>query len=73
MDILFLPNQTSDKPALIIELKWNKGVEYAINQIKDKNYTQFAKKFGYTGKILLVGISYDAKTKKHLCKIEKLE
>lgn len=70
-DILFLPNQTSAMPALLIELKWNKSAEGAVTQIKNKNYTQFTKKFGYDGDLLLVGINYSTKTKKHTCKIEK--
>ena len=70
-DILFLPNQTSAMPALLIELKWNKSAEGAVTQIKNKNYTQFTKKFGYDGDLLLVGINYSTKMKKHTCKIEK--
>ena len=33
-DILFLPGPESSKPALIIELKWNKSAQGAISQIK---------------------------------------
>lgn len=70
-DILLLPNRTSKKPALLIELKWNKSAEKAVTQIKDKNYAQFTKKFGYEGELLLVGINYSTNSKKHSCKIEK--
>ena len=65
MDILFLPNRFTDKPALLIELKWDKSAEKAITQIKEKNYTQLVKKLGYDGEVLLVGINYSTKTKKH--------
>ena len=70
-DIVFLPKTEyiSGYPALIIELKWNKDANTAINQIKDKNYPEAVKK--YTGNIMLVGINYDKKTKKHNCIIEK--
>ena len=44
-------------------------METAIKQIKDKNYSDTVKQ--YNGDILLVGISYDKKTKKHECVIEK--
>ena len=49
----------------------------AIEQIKEKNYQlRFQGKIGeipvYEGSILAVGISYDKKTKKHSCEVEKL-
>lgn len=52
-----------------MELKWNKNVETAIEQIRTKKYPASIEQ--YTGEILLVGINYDKKTKKHQCKIEK--
>lgn len=58
-------------PVILIELKWNKNVSSAIEQIKRNDYPQALKKYG--GDILLVGINYDAKSKKHTCKIEKYE
>ncbi len=58
-----------DYPVLIVELKWNKNVETAIEQIRTKKYPASIEQ--YTGEILLVGINYDKKTKKHQCKIEK--
>lgn len=70
-DLVFLPRKHSDKPALVVELKWDKNAETAISQIKDKHYTQAIE--SYTGEILLVGINYDKKTKKHECLIEKYE
>ncbi|MDO4337735.1 MAG: AAA family ATPase [Eubacteriales bacterium] len=69
-DILFLPRPTSRKPALLIELKWDKSVEKAITQIVDKQYREILKKFDYEGKVLLIGINYSTKTGKHTCKIE---
>lgn len=57
-------------PALVVELKWNKDSESAIDQIKEKRYPDSIKE--YTDNILLVGINYDKKTKKHECSIEKL-
>lgn len=69
-DILFLPNAGSSKPALLIELKWNKSAGGAVTQIKDNNYTQIMERFHYHGEFLLVGINYSTKTKRHSCKIE---
>lgn len=56
---------------MVIELKWDKTVEGAIEQIKSRNYPQILE--GITGDILLVGINYSKKTKKHSCKIEKYQ
>ena len=72
-DILFLPNATSSKPALLIELKWDKSAPGAILQMKKKNYPQTLKKFKYHGEILLVGINYSTRSKKHTCKIERYQ
>ncbi len=70
-DILFLPRKNSSKPALLIELKWNKSADKAIGQIHEKQYNEVLKKFDYTGELLLVGINYSEKTGKHTCKIER--
>ena len=70
-DVVFFPKKTSSMPLLLIELKWNKTDKGAIRQIKDKNYPQALMDYG--GDILLVGINYDAKNKKHTCKIEEYE
>ena len=70
-DVVYLPKRNSAMPVLLIELKWDKTAEGAIEQIKHRNYPQALA--GYGGDILLVGINYDAKMKKHECKIEKIE
>ncbi len=69
-DLLFVPMRGSDKPALLIELKWDKSAERAVMQIKERDYAKFAGRFDYDGAILLIGINYNSKTKKHTCKIE---
>lgn len=68
-DIAFIPKRTSDKPAMIVELKWDKSADGAIGQIERNQYTETLKE--YKGNILLVGINYDKKTKRHVCRIEK--
>ena len=69
-DIIYIPRKKyPDKPALVIELKWNKSAQGAINQIKEKQYPDTLKNF--SGRILLVGINYNKKTKVHECKIEE--
>jgi hypothetical protein len=69
-DLVFLPKpKHANLPALLVELKWDKGADTAIRQMKEKNYPKAFE--GYTGNILLVGVSYDKKTRKHECVIEK--
>ncbi len=68
-DLVLIPRRNVEAPALVIELKYDKSADAAINQIKRKNYP--AKVAEYTGEILLVGINYDKETKSHFCKIEK--
>ena len=70
-DMVFLPKRTSLNPALIVELKWDKTAEGAISQIKSKGYVSVLKE--YKGNILLVGINYEKKSRKHQCRIEKFE
>ena len=67
-DVVYLPRRNVDKPALVVELKWNKSAEGAIAQIQKRKYASWIE--NYTGEILLVGISYDEK-KGHTCRIEK--
>ncbi|MDE5717118.1 MAG: PD-(D/E)XK nuclease domain-containing protein, partial [Lachnospiraceae bacterium] len=61
----------TDKPALVVELKYDKNAETAIKQIRERRYTQALE--GYSGEILLVGINYDKEKKAHSCVIEKME
>jgi len=56
-DIAFLPLPHTNKPALIVELKYDKSVSAAIQQIKDRQYTQAFE--AYVGEILLVGIKIE--------------
>ena len=68
-DLVMIPRRNVNKPALVVELKFNNTADTAIDQIKRKEYP--AKIAEYSGDILLVGINYDRETKKHTCKIEK--
>jgi hypothetical protein len=66
---VYLPRKHSDKPAMIVELKYNKTAKAAIDQIKEKKYPKSLQ--DYKGNLLLVGINYDKDTKKHSCVIEE--
>ena len=69
-DLVFIPRkQFPDKPALVVELKWNKSAEGAIEQIKRKEYCRSLEE--YEGNLLLVGVNYDKETKEHTCVIEE--
>lgn len=68
--IVFIPKKKSDKPAMIVELKYDAAVQGAIAQIKERNYMEKLEE--YRGNLLLVGICYDKETKKHQCVIEKM-
>lgn len=71
VDMVFLPRNGTALPPIIVELKYDKSIEAAMAQIHDRNYMDCLK--DYTGKMLLVGINYDAKStgKKHNCVIEE--
>lgn len=69
-DVCFIPRKMHfDKPAVIMELKWDKSAKGAISQIKEKQYVDALKE--YQGNLLLVGINYEKDTKTHTCVIEQ--
>lgn len=71
-DMVFLPRSNSpEKPALIVELKWDDSAKGAISQIKERQYVKGLD--GYTGTVFLVGINYNKETKTHECMIEIIE
>ncbi len=69
-DVVYLPRQNVNRPALLTELKWNQSAGGAIAQIKERRYGEWVSE--YTGEILLVGINYDEK-KGHECVIESIQ
>ncbi len=70
-DIVYLPLPNyPNRPVIVVELKWDKGADAAIAQIKKRQYPESLRSF--SGEILLVGIDYDKKTKEHTCVIERL-
>ncbi len=68
-DVVLIPYKNTDSPAVVIELKYEKSAETAIEQIKRKDYCDALQ--GFSGEILLVGVSYDGE-KRHRCVIEKV-
>ena len=74
-DFVFIPRANAGgRPAMVVELKYNKSADTAIKQIKENRYHGALS--GYSDKILLVGISYDAEEKDkkhHTCVIEEVQ
>jgi hypothetical protein len=68
-DYMFIPKKKG-KPAIVMELKVDEDCYAALEQIKEKNYAQRVKE--YTDNVILVGICYEKKEKKHTCVIEKM-
>ena len=73
-DFAFIPRANAGyRPAMIVELKYNKSADSAIQQIKENRYQGALS--GYRDKLLLVGINYDVDgedKKHHTCVIEEL-
>ena len=68
-DIVFIPKRKNERPVMIVELKYDKSAAGAISQIKDRKYVKALEE--YQGDLLLVGINYNKRTKKHECIIER--
>ena len=65
------PRRKSDCPAILLELKKDLSANTAIGQIHRKEYQ--GKVLQYDGHAILVGISYDSKSKKHECHIQRYD
>lgn len=69
-DIVLVPRSNAEAPAVVLELKYDKEAATAIQQIKSRKYVAALSR--YEGNVVLVGITYDKKTKHHDCLIEKV-
>lgn len=77
VDIACIPSpRYPNKPALVIELKYNQSADTAISQIRRQAYPE--RLAHYQGNLLLVGIDYDRERtstdpefKRHHCMIEE--
>lgn len=67
-DCIMIPKKPY-KPGIILELKYGKSAEEAVEQIKKRNYSKVLEE--KCREVLLVGINYDRSSKKHECIIEK--
>ena len=62
-DMVFIPLPKSTRPAIVVELKYDKTADSAIDQIKRKEYPKSL--VGFSKKIVLCGINYNKSTSKH--------
>ena len=71
-DLVYVPKRNARLPVLLIEFKYGRSAEKALHQIKEKEYFSRYRNGDYQNDILLIGISYNPKTKDHQCIIEKM-
>ena len=77
VDFIFYPELPPASTGIILELKADHSPQEAIAQIKQKNYIlrftgKMVQEWRKPHRILLVGIGYDKKTKKHRCEVEEV-
>ena len=70
-DMVFIPLPNSPRPAIVVELKYDKSADSAIDQIKRKNYPKSLQ--GFSKRIVLCGINYNKSTSKHEVAMEVIE
>ena len=70
-DLVYVPKRNENLPILLIEFKYDRSAEEAMEQIKEKEYFARYRDGGYPNDVILVGINYDRKNKTHQCLIER--
>ncbi len=70
-DMVFVPLPKSSRPAIVVELKYDKTADGAIAQIKRKNYPASLK--GFSKKIILLGVNYNKAESKHEVELEVID
>ena len=70
-DMVFIPLHNSSRPAIVVELKYDKTADSAIDQIHRKKYPASLK--GFSKRIILCGINYNKSTSKHEVEMEVIE
>ena len=58
-------------PGVVVELKWGASPEEALAQIRERDYANAFRGTGSQGDVILCAVTYDPKTKRHACKIER--
>ena len=78
-DLVLIPRKNVDSPAIIIELKYDKAIDTAIDQIHRRQYPSKISQYlsntshlsPFTSHLILVGVTYDREQKQHQCRIGK--
>jgi hypothetical protein len=70
-DIVLIPRKNVTSPAIVLELKYNKDADAAIDQILRKQYP--GKIAQHHDDLLLVAVNYDKKEKTHQCQIKRIK
>ncbi|ORX64713.1 hypothetical protein BCR32DRAFT_297968 [Anaeromyces robustus] len=71
VDFIFYPKDILNGIVIILELKIGKSAKDAIKQIYERQYYNGLREKGYKGKVLLVGININKKSKKYTYIIEE--
>ncbi len=69
-DMVFIPLHNSSRPAIVVEFKYDKSADSAIDQIHRKEYPALK---GFSKQIILCGINYNKSTSKHEVEMEVIE
>ena len=70
-DMVFVPLPGSSRPAIVVELKYDKTADTAISQIKRKDYPKSL--VGFAKRIILCGINYNKATALHEVEMEVID
>ena len=70
-DVVFVPKPASPLSPMVVELKWDRPADAALDRIRARNYP--AALSGLAGECVLCGVTYDADTKRHECRIDRVE
>lgn len=68
-DCIMVPRR-AELPGIVLELKYNSSTESALEQIHSRNY--IAAFPPSVRRVILVGINYDKKSKRHECRMEEV-
>ena len=72
-DMLLVPLASSGSiPGVVVELKWGHSPAEALAQIRERGYASAFCGTASESNILLCAVTYDPKTKRHECAIERL-
>ena len=71
-DLLMVPLASSGNiPGIVVELKWDSSPAQAIAQIRERDYAEAFRGTPAENNVILCGIAYDRKAKRHSCAIER--